>query len=284
MNHTLLAKFKQKARAVEPIHNSHLDFPFTNLQMAELSRDERRDAFLNNILLTAEQMASKIFDGVDEKLILFFAAYLFVYQQPRSNFRLPEFYEIDILDQDVPDEIHQIVNPNIKFGLYETAKNVKSNAAFFFCYKFAKDLIGSQYNLKKSDFKAEDLLAKIGAPFLIDDVETCKKFCIFDGRRPANQARLFLFDVSAGHIEALKIKNPIGTSYEYDENFMAYGRKRGTFENPTVNGQNVHFSRKSGDSEFQGDLEHHHFDTRDIDTDSEHILEKLAACERFCFI
>lgn len=278
MNHPLLTKFKQKARSIEPMQNKELDFPFTNLQLANLKTEEKRQDFLNSILLTAEAMANKIFNGVDEKLILFFAAYLFVYQRPMSNFRMPDFFEIPVLDQEVPDEVHQIVNKNIAFGLYETAKNVKSNAAFFFCYEFVKDLDhdGIHYCLKDSEFFVEDLLAKIGAPFLLDEVETCKKFMVFDGRRPANEPRLFLFDVSAGHIEALKIKNPIGSSYEYDDNFMAYGRTRGTLKCESFNGSVAGFAGPDG-KEFVMDI-------RDIDTTSELINEKLAACEKFIFV
>lgn len=278
-DHALLTKFKMKARCAEPLQSGILDFPFTCLQLQTLDTEEKREKFLNSVLLTAEQMANKIFNGVDEKLILFFAAYLFVYQRPLSNFRKPDFFEFPISDQDVPDEIHQVVNDHIRFGLYETAKNVKSNAAFFFCYDFAKDLTGQKYDLKKSEFQAEDLLAKIGAPFILDDVENCKKFLVFDGRRPANEPRLFLFDVNAGHIEALKIKNPIGTSYEYDENFMAYGRVRGTYSNLELIGRNIHFTKPSEDG-----LIKHHIDIRTIETDSEHIDEKMAACEKVIFI
>lgn len=279
MNHNLLAKFKEQARKAEPMQSKILDFPFTNLQLQTLDTVEKRDLFLNSILLTAEQMANKIFSGIDDELILFFAAYLFVYQQPRSNFRMPDFYEIPVLDQDVPDEIHQIENDHIRFGMYETAKNVKSNAAFYFCYEFAKDLSQSKYHLTKSEFQVEDLLAKIGAPFILDDVENCKKFLVFDGRRPANEVRLFLFDVSAGHIEALKIKNPIGTSYEYDENFMAYGRIRGTYSSPELIGRTVHFTKLGDDG-----LIKNHIDIRTIETDSDHIDDKVAACEKVIFI
>lgn len=287
MTQELLTKFKMKARLAEPmVFENKFDFPFTKLQLQQLDTDEKREKFLNSVLLTAEQMANKIFIGVDEKLILFFAAYLFVYQSPRSNFRLPDFYEIPVLDQDVPDEVHQIKNVHIQFGLYETAKNVKSNAAFFFCYHFAKDL--GLYPTRKSDFFVEDLLAKIGAPFLLDEVETCKKFMVFDGRRPAHEPRLFLFDVSAGHIEALKIKNPIGTSYEYDDNFMAYGRTRGTFKEPVLNGRNLHFCKRIPDVEDpsvpRGRIESHFIDIRTIESDSEHIDAKLSACEKFIFI
>lgn len=277
-NHTLLGKFKQKARAIEPTQSATLDFPFTNLQLVQLKTEEQRELFLNSVLLTADQMANKIFANADEKLILFFAAYLFVYQSPRSNFRWPDFYDIPLLDKDIPDEILQIKNDHIRFGLYETAKNVKSTAAFNFCFQFAKDL-SATYVTKKSDFQVEDLLAKIGAPFLIDDLEECKKFCIFDGRRTADQVRLFIFDAEAGHIEALKIKNPVGTSYEYDENFMAYGRVRGTFFFPVAKGNKVHFVETK-----ETDSRAHFIDTRDIETDSDFIMEKLAACERFCFI
>ena len=272
-NHALLTKFKQKAREIEPMQSKELDFPFTKFQLALLKTEEKRTGFLNSILLTAEEMANKIFTNVDEKLILFFAAYLFVYQQPRSNFRLPDFNEIPILDQDVPDEVHQIENENIQFGLYETAKNVKSNAAFFFCYEFTKDL--NAYSLKESEFSAEDLLAKIGAPFIIDDVETCKKFMVFDSRRPASEPRLFLFDVSAGHIEALKIKNPIGTSYEYDDNFMAYDKHRGTFKLAKIDigcllmVENDMFRVNIPLSLIESNL---------------YLEEKLSACEKFIFI
>lgn len=289
MNHTLLAKFKQKARAIEPHQSALLDFPFTNLQLQTLDTDEKREKFLNSVLLTAEQMANKIFTGVDEKLILFFAAYLFIYQQPRSNFRKPDFYEIPALDQDVPDELHQIKDENIQFGLYETAKNVKSAAAFHFCYEFAKELNSQKYFLTKSEFQVEDLLAKIGAPFILDMVENCKKFCVFDGRRTADQPRLFLFDVEAGHIEALKMRNPVGTSYEYDENFMAYGRTRGTFALPKSKGQNVHMVRQVIEKdEITGQersvAQSHFIDTRDIETDSYYIVDKLVACDKFVFI
>ena len=275
-DHELLTKFKMKARAVEPTQSALLDFPFTNLQLQTLDTEEKRNQFLTSVLLTGEQMANKIFTGVDEKLILFFAAYLFVYQSPRSNFRMPDFYEFDAIDGGVPIEFTQIENDHISFGLYETAQNVKSNAAFFFCYDFAKALTGTKYILTKSQFQVEDLLAKIGSPFLLDEVETCKKFMVFDGRRTADQVRLFLFDVEAGHIEALKVKNPIGTSYEYDENFMAYGRVRGTLKVKSFNGAAAVF----------GDSEGHEFvmPVDSIETDSQHINEKLAACERFCFI
>lgn len=269
----LLQKFKQKARIVEPVQSKDLDFPFTKLQLKILETEEKREEFLKNILSRAEDMAKKTFANPDEKLILFFCAYFFVYEIQRSNFRWPDFFEIPVLDQDVPDEVHLIRSNHIRFGMYESAKNVKSNAAFYFCYEFAKEIGEFDYLLKKSDFQAEDLLAKISAPFLIHDAESCENFMVFDGRRPANEPRLFLFDVKAGHIEALKIKNPIGSSYEYDENFLAYGRVRGTFTNPKLIGNNIHFEGKDT-----------FIDIRDIDTDSDLIDEKILACEKILFI
>lgn len=280
----LLQKFKQKARLVEPTQSKELDFPFTKLQLKIFDTEAKINDFFNNILLRAESMAKKTFANPDEDLILFFMAYFFVYEVQRSNFRHPHFFEIPALDQDVPDEIHQIKNDHIRFGMYESAKNVKSNAAFFFCYEFAKDLGENDYLLAKSDFKVEDLLAKISAPFLIQDVEDCKKFMVFDGRRPASEPRLFLLDVNNGHIEALKIKNPIGTSYEYDENFLAYGRVRVAFSSAVLIGKNIHISRKVVEADKNALIQSHFIDIQAIETDSEKIDEKILSCEKFIFI
>lgn len=274
MNKELLSKFKALARVTAGV-KSDVDFPFTKAHLSFLKTEEQQEKFLINLLEKADSLSKVVFNNPDENAVMFFAAYLFVYERPYTNFIKPDFYDFS-LDDRAPLEINEIENENVAYGLVETMRSVKSSAAFWFAWGFALGMNGTKYESKKQTFHADDMLAKIQAPFVVDEVGSCKKFMIFDSRRNADQARIFLMDVEMGHIEALVMKNPKGTSYEYDDNIMAYGRVRGTTIFKSFNKDKMTFNFESHDKSFTIDL-------NDVEKTTA-LEEKLALCEKYVFI